>query len=463
MKTMAIVMAAGLGKRMKSKLYKVLHPVCGKPMVRHVIDAIKSANIDRTVVVVGHGAEAVKQLLGDEVEYAMQEQQLGTGHAVMQAESLLKDEHGVTFVLSGDTPLITAESLAKMAEAHIKSGAAATLSSAVMDNPKGYGRVIRNSDGKVEKIVEQKDCTDEEDLVKEINAGMYCFDNQKLFRALKQVKNDNAQKEYYLTDVFEILRSQNETIEAFVLEEASEAMGVNDRLALSEAERMMRERINRAHMLNGVTLIDPAQTYIEADVKIGQDTVIYPGTSLRGQTVIGQDCIIGPHADITNGEIMNGAEVKHSVITDAIVGSESSIGPFAYLRPNSRIGSRVKIGDFVEIKNATIGDETKISHLSYVGDAVVGKDVNIGCGAITVNYDGHAKHTTVIEDGSFVGCNVNLIAPVNISKNAYVAAGSTITSDVPEDAMAIARQRQTTKPGYAKTLKNRLKQRGNNE
>lgn len=461
MKKMAIILAAGLGKRMKSKLYKVLHPVCGKAMVAHVMDSVQAAQVERTVAVVGHGAEAVQQLLGNRAEYALQAQQLGTGHAVMQAESLLKDEEGITFVLCGDTPLITAQSLIEMAESHQRSGAAATVTSAILSNPKGYGRVVRNESGSVEKIVEQKDCTEEEDRINEINAGMYCFDNQKLFQALQQVTNDNAQNEYYLTDVIGILKSQNEKIEAYVLPEESEAMGVNDRVALAEAERLMRERIIREHMLNGVSFIDPANTYIETDVKIGQDTVIYPGTILRGGTIIGEACVIGPNADITNSKVMENVSIKHAVLTDAFVDSQSAIGPYAYLRPNARVGKRVKIGDFVEIKNAAIGDDTSISHLSYVGDADVGKKVNIGCGAITVNYDGHSKHKTEIEDGAFIGSNVNLIAPVKVSKNAYVVAGSTITDAVPEDGFAIARQRQTTKPGYAKKLRERIEERGN--
>lgn len=462
MKTMAIVLAAGLGKRMKSKLHKVLHPVCGKAMVSHVIDATKSANVERTVVIVGHGSEEVKAALGNEVEYAVQEQQLGTGHAVMQAESLLKDEEGVTFVLCGDTPLITARSLTDMVNMHLQSGAAATVASAILEQPQGYGRIIRNESGRVEKIVEQKDCNEKEEKVQEINAGIYCFDNQKLFQALKQVGNNNAQGEYYLTDVIGILKNKNESIQAYVLESESEAMGVNDRVALAEAERVMRERINHNHMLNGVTLIDPLHTYIDSDVVIGQDTVIYPGTCLKGRTVLGEGCHIGPNADITNTKVGDSVHIKHSVLTDACVGSEAVIGPYAYLRPQARIGQRVKIGDFVEIKNSSIGDDSKVSHLGYVGDAEVGKKVNIGCGAITVNYDGYAKHKTQIEDGAFIGSNVNLIAPVKVSKNAYIVAGSTITDHVPEDSVAIARQRQTTKPGYAKVLKQRIQARSKN-
>lgn len=455
MKLMAIVLAAGQGKRMKSKLYKVLHPVCGKPMVAHVLDALHKLEVDRTVVVVGHGAEAVQAQLGDRAEYALQAEQLGTGHAVMQAEAALKGETGVTFVVYGDTPLVKEETLRSMYELHTKRGAAATLLSAEMEEPFGYGRVIRDHDGSVLRIVEQKDCTPEEHAVNEINVGTYCFDNAKLFAALAQVTNDNAQKEYYLTDVIDILRAQGESVLAYCTDDPAEAIGVNDRVYLANAERIMRERINHKHMVNGVTLIDPASTYIGVDVTIGSDTVIYPGTVLRGTCVIGSDCQIGPNTEIENSQIGDGVTVKQSVLSEAVIGNGTAVGPFAYLRPGSRTGENVKIGDFVEIKNATLGDNTKVSHLSYVGDAKVGSNVNIGCGAITVNYDGFNKSVTDIGDDAFIGSNVNLIAPVQVGKGAYVVAGSTITHDVPDNDLAIARERQTNKPGYAEKIRAR--------
>ncbi|AJY77642.1 bifunctional N-acetylglucosamine-1-phosphate uridyltransferase/glucosamine-1-phosphate acetyltransferase [Paenibacillus beijingensis] len=453
---MAVVLAAGQGKRMKSKLYKVLHPVCGKPMVGHVLEAVKGASCKRTVVVVGHGAEAVQSYLGDAAEYALQEQQLGTGHAVRQTESLLGGEEGTTIVICGDTPLVTAETIRAMLELHQTSGAAATVLTAALDDPTGYGRVIRGDSG-VERIVEQKDCTLEEAAVNEINTGTYCFDNRKLFAALGEVTSNNAQGEFYLTDVIGIFRRAGEGVEGLCLSDNAEAIGVNDRIALSEAERLMRERIVRKHQVNGVTVIDPASTYIEAGVKIGADTVVYPGTVLRGETVIGEDCIIGPQADIERSVIGSGVSVRYSVINESVVGDESAVGPYANLRPGSKLGKEVKIGDFVELKNATLDDGTKVSHLSYVGDAVVGKDVNIGCGAITVNYDGFNKSKTVIGDGAFVGSNVNLIAPVTIGDGAYVVAGSTITSDVPGGDLAIARERQVNKPGYADKIRARAK------
>jgi bifunctional UDP-N-acetylglucosamine pyrophosphorylase/glucosamine-1-phosphate N-acetyltransferase len=454
---MAIVLAAGQGKRMKSKLYKVLHPVCGKPMVGHVLDVVKEAEAERAVVVVGHGAEKVKSYLGDDVEYVLQEQQLGTGHAVRQAEALLGEEEGTTIVICGDTPLVQASTIQAMLELHASSGAAATVLTASFDNPTGYGRVIRGEDGSVQRIVEQKDCSPAEAAVKEINTGTYCFDNKKLFAALAKVTSNNAQGEYYLTDVIGIFREAGESVQGYCTADLAEAIGVNDRVALADAERFMRERINRNHLLNGVTFIDAASTYIEASVQIGSDTVIYPGTILRGSTVIGEDCVIGPQADITDSAIGSGVAVKYSVIAESVIGDTSTVGPYANLRPGSKLGVGCKIGDFVELKNASLDDGSKVSHLSYVGDAKVGKDVNIGCGAITVNYDGYNKFVTEIADNAFVGSNVNLIAPVKIGEGAYVVAGSTVTHDVPAGDLAIARERQVNKSGYAEKIRGRAK------
>lgn len=457
MKRMAIVLAAGQGKRMKSKLYKVLHPVCGKPMVGHVLDAVESVDCERTVVIVGHGAEAVQQFLGNRAEYALQAEQLGTGHAVKQAKALLDGEEGTTLVICGDTPLVTPETLAKLMELHNRAQASATILTAELNDPTGYGRVIRAEDGSVLKIVEQKDCTTEEQLVKEINTGTYCFDNAKLFTALEQIRNDNAQQEYYLTDVIGIMKAQGDTVQAYCTPDNSEAIGVNDRLVLSEAERFMRERINKRHMLNGVTIIDPGNTYIESGVIIGADTIIEPGTSLRGSTTIGGECVIGPNSEIVDSTIGDQVHIKQSVLSEAIVGDESSVGPFAYLRPGARLGKQVKVGDFVEIKNASLDDHTKVSHLSYIGDAEVGKNVNVGCGAITVNYDGFNKSLTQIGDDAFIGSNVNLIAPIKVGTGAYVVAGSTITHAVPDNDLAIARERQVNKSGYAEKIRARAK------
>lgn len=448
----AVILAAGQGTRMKSKLYKVLHPVCGKPMVQHVVDQVMKLHIQELVTIIGHGAEKVKAQLGDESLYALQEQQLGTAHAVMQASSMLEGREGVTIVVCGDTPLIKAETMESLFKHHEELSAKATILTARLDDPTGYGRIVRNQSGLVEKIVEHKDASTEERAINEINTGTYCFDNQALFEALKNVSNENVQGEYYLPDVIEILKNQGEVVTAFQTEEFEETLGVNDRVALAEAERLMRNRINEAHMRNGVTIIDPTNTYIESDVKIGQDTVIFPGTMVKGETIIGDECKIGPNSEIDSCEIGDQTVIRQSVAHNSSIGTQVNIGPFAHIRPESTIGNDVKIGNFVEIKKAVFGDGSKASHLSYIGDAEVGSDVNIGCGSITVNYDGKNKYLTKIEDGVFIGCNSNLVAPVTIGKGAYVAAGSTITKNVPGEALSIARAQQVNKENYVQKL-----------
>lgn len=449
----AVILAAGQGTRMKSKLYKVLHPVCGKPMVQHVVDNIHSLDVERIVTIVGHGAEMVKERLGEKSEYALQAEQLGTAHAVQQAESALGNLEGTTLVICGDTPLIRPETMQALLAHHSELNAKATILTAVAENPTGYGRIIRDEAGQVAQIVEQKDATEEQKLVTEINTGTYCFDNKALFETLKLVGNDNAQGEYYLPDVIEILQKQGEIVTAHVTPDFSETLGVNDRVALAEAETLMQARIQELHMRNGVTILSPGSTSISADAVIGRDTVLKPGVVIEGKTVIGEDCIIGPNSQITDSTIGNATTVKNSVVTESTVGDHTAVGPFAHLRPQSDLGNEVKIGNFVEVKKSVLKDGAKVSHLSYIGDAKVGANVNIGCGSITVNYDGKNKFETVIEDDAFIGCNSNLVAPVTVGKGAFVAAGSTIVKDVPEDALAIARARQDNKLDYAKKLK----------
>lgn len=451
--TYAIVLAAGQGTRMKSDLYKVLHPVCGKPMVEHVIDHIHGLGADRIVTVVGHGAETVEETLGRKSEYVLQQEQLGTAHAVQQAEALIGNLEGTTLVVCGDTPLIRSETMEALISHHNATGAKATILTAHADDPTGYGRIIRAEDGQVLRNVEQKDATAEEQKVTEINTGTYCFDNRALFETLKKVKNDNAQGEYYLPDVVGILQTENARVSAFVTDDFSETLGVNDRVVLAEAESVMRRRIAEKHMRNGVTIINPDNTYISAAAEIGRDTLLQPGTMIEGHTVIGEKCTIGPNSQIVDSTIGNGTSVHSSVVLASKIGAETTIGPFAHIRPDSALGNKVKIGNFVEVKKSTIGEGSKASHLSYIGDAEVGSGVNFGCGTIVVNYDGKTKHVTTVEDNAFIGCNSNLISPVNIGKGAYIAAGSTISENVPESSLAIARARQENKEDYVQKLK----------
>ncbi|MGX2945726.1 bifunctional UDP-N-acetylglucosamine diphosphorylase/glucosamine-1-phosphate N-acetyltransferase GlmU [Enterococcus alishanensis] len=451
-KRYTIILAAGKGTRMKSKLYKVLHPVAGKPMVEHIIERVIETKPSEIVTVVGHGAEKVKEQLGDRTEYVVQEEQLGTGHAVMQAAEFLKRKKGTTLVISGDTPLLTSQTIDHLFDYHQGKKASATILTAHADDPTSYGRIIRDHVGIVEKIVEQKDATPEEIRIQEINTGTYCFDNEALFDALEKIGTNNAQGEYYLTDIIEILKADGKTVAAYQTEDFEESIGVNDRLALAEANRIMRRRINQMHMVNGVSFIDPATTYIDAGVEIGSDTIIEAGVQIQGKTVIGSDVVIGAHSKIVDSIVEDNVEIKQSVIEEAIVRKNADVGPYAHLRPQAEIGEKAHIGNFVEIKKAKIGENTKVGHLTYVGDAVLGEDINVGCGVVFVNYDGKNKHQTVIGDHVFIGSSTNLVAPLMIEKNSVVAAGSTITEDVKEGDLAIGRARQVNKSGYASHL-----------
>lgn len=448
----AIILAAGKGTRMKSKLYKVLHPVCGKPMVEHIMNRVEEINPNKVVTIVGHGADEVKAQLGTRSEYALQEEQLGTGHAVMQAADFLKGKKGTTLVISGDTPLLTSETLDQLFEYHKGKNASATILTAQADDPSGYGRILRDRVGIVDKIVEQKDASFEEAQIKEINTGTYCFDNELLFEALDNITTDNVQGEYYLTDIIEILKDNGHTVAAYQTNDFDESIGVNDRIALSQANSIMRKRINRNHMRNGVSFIDPNTTYIDDGVKIGAETIIEPGVSLKGDTTIGENCVITQNSQIIDSSIEDNVTVKSSTIEESTVHVGADVGPYAHLRPKSEIKQQAHIGNFVEIKNAVIGEKTKVGHLTYVGDATLGKEINVGCGTVFVNYDGKNKHHTTVGDHSFIGSAVNLIGPVNIASNTCLAAGSTITDDVFENDMAIARARQVNKEGYAKRL-----------
>ncbi len=444
----AIILAAGKGKRMKSSMPKVVHKVCGKEMVNHVIDNVRKANIKDVNLVIGKGSETVKEHTKDRnVTYSMQEEQLGTGHAVICAEEFLKDKKGTVAIFTGDAPLITNETIQQLFEFHNSGKYAATLISSTVQDPTGYGRIIREASGEVKKIVEHKDCNEEELKVNEINSGMYCFDIEVLLNSLKNLNNDNSQGEYYLTDVIEITKKSGDKVGAIVVP-YEEIMGVNSRVQLSEAEIVMRKRINHKHMVNGVTFIDCESTYIDVDVEIGNDTIIYPGCVIQGNTTIKEECTLYSNSRICNSVIGSGVIVENSVILESHVGEGTTVGPFAYIRPETKIGKSARIGDFVEIKNQTIGDNTKVSHLTYIGDAEVGSKCNFGCGTVVVNYDGQKKQKTIIGNNAFIGCNTNLISPVKVNNNTYIAAGSTITKEVPEGSLAIARSKQINKEGW---------------
>ncbi|MCT2917395.1 bifunctional UDP-N-acetylglucosamine diphosphorylase/glucosamine-1-phosphate N-acetyltransferase GlmU [Limosilactobacillus fermentum] len=448
----AIILAAGKGTRMKSKLHKVLHQVCGKTMVEHVLTQLQAADIQNIVTVVGYGADTVKDALGDQVRYALQKQQLGTGHAVMQTEDLLGELAGQTLVVSGDTPLFTAATFNYLFQYHEQHHAAVTILTSKAPDPTGYGRIVRNEIGIVERIVEQKDASVEEQAIHEINTGVYCFDNQKLFAALKRLTNDNAQGEYYLTDVIGILKEEGEIVTAYQMEDFDESMGVNDRSALAKATKIMQKRINTQLMKDGVTLVDPETAYIDADVQIGQDTVIEGNVVIKGRTTIGADCLIGAGSRIEDSTLHDDVTIMSSTLERSEVHSGADVGPNSHLRPEAELGENVHVGNFCEVKKAYIGAGTKVGHLSYIGDATLGKNINVGCGVVFVNYDGTNKLHTNVGDHAFIGSNSNIVAPVNIAANSFVAAGSTITDSTEQFDMAIARARQVNKPGYAKKL-----------
>lgn len=444
----SVILAAGMGTRMKSKMPKVLHTVCGKPLSKWVIDASKAAGADKVCAVVGHKAETVKEVLGDVCEFALQAEQKGTGHAVMQAIDVIKNSKGEVVILNGDTPLITAETINKAIEYHKNNDNQATVITAILDDATGYGRIVRDNDGSVLKIVEQKDASEEEKKINEVNSGMYVFDAQSLVYALDKITPNNAQGEYYLTDTLEILLSAGKKIGGYAISDNDEIRGINDRVQLNEAEKIMQKRINEYHMRNGVTMRNPESVYIEGGVEIGNDTEICQNVTIKSGTKIGSDCVIGSGSMLDRAVIHDGVDVLSSVILESEVDEGTHVGPFAYIRPNCHVGKEVKVGDFVELKNSNIDDGTKISHLTYIGDSDVGKRVNFGCGTVTCNYDGKKKYRTTIGDDCFVGCNTNFVSPINVGDGVYIAAGSTITEDIPENSLSIARARQINKEGW---------------
>ncbi|HHV43454.1 MAG TPA: bifunctional UDP-N-acetylglucosamine diphosphorylase/glucosamine-1-phosphate N-acetyltransferase GlmU [Firmicutes bacterium] len=449
----AIVLAAGLGTRMKSSMPKALHPVCGAPMIRHVLNALGGLEDPQIVIVVGHRGEEVRQALGSQYTYAHQAEQLGTGHAVLRAEEALRDFTGTVVVLYGDTPLLRQETVSKLVAEHKATGAVATVLTAKVDSPHGYGRILRDPAGDFVGIVEEKDATESQRLIDEINTGMYCFEKEDLFRSLQLISPKNQQGEYYLTDVFAHFQGKIHTVR---LEDPTEAFGVNDRVQLAIAQKKLGQRIKEHWMREGVTIVDPDQTIIDVGVEIGLDTVIAPYTLLTGTTRIGANCVIGPFSRIQDAVIEDNVVVDSSVIVGSTIHRESTIGPFTHIRPGCHVGPHGKAGSYVELKNTRVGQNSKVPHLSYVGDTIIGEGVNIGAGTITCNYDGIQKHQTLIDDRSFVGSNTSLVAPVHIHEGAFVAAGSTITSDVPKEALAVGRARQRNIEGWVSRRKLRL-------
>ena len=451
-----VIMAAGLGTRMKSATVKVLHRAAGRPIVDYVLDLAAQVSNQLPVVVVGHQRDAVQEAIGNRARFAVQEQQLGTGHAVLQtAPALEKQGAGKrVLILSGDVPLTRPQTLERLVAEHERSGNALTLLTMKLDDPAMYGRIVRDSRGAVEKIVEAKDASEEQKKINEVNAGIYVFDADQLFSNLRSLSTNNAQGEYYLTDLIGALRKAGKPVGAMVVADPVEALGVNSRSDLATVESEIQRRVVDNLMRDGVTFRNPSTVVIDSTVRIGNDTVIYPFVTLEGDTTIGTGCVVDPGVHLTNVRVGNNVHIKTgSVAEGAEIADEASVGPYAHLRPGTKLGKHVKVGNFVETKKAVFGDGAKASHLSYIGDAEVGKDVNIGAGTITCNYDGVNKHKTTIEDGAFIGSDSQLVAPVTIGRGAYVGAGSTITKDVPPDSLALSRVPQRVVEGWAKNKK----------
>jgi bifunctional UDP-N-acetylglucosamine pyrophosphorylase/glucosamine-1-phosphate N-acetyltransferase len=447
MSTAALILAAGEGTRMKSDLAKVAHPVLGVPMVRLVLECARGAGCEPVVIVTGHGARAVEELLPGET-CVRQERQLGTGHAVSAAAEAFAGFTGSLVVLSGDTPLMRADTVRALVRAREESGAAAAVLTACIDDPM-LGRVVRAVDGTVESIVEAKDATLQQAATAEVNTGTYCFDAVLLFEHLHRLATDNAAGEYYLTDMVSVLRGEGRTVVALMLDDPAEGMGVNTRVQLAQATALLRERVNRDHMLAGVTMTDPSLVWVSPGVRLGRDVVLEPMTVLSGETSVGDGAWIGPSSRVEDSEIGDGARVDASVVRGVTLGAGASVGPMGFLRPGTDVRPRARTGAFVEVKNSVIGEGSKVPHLSYIGDTEIGEDVNVGAGTITCNYDGVEKHRTTIGDGAFIGSDTMLVAPVRIGERAVTAAGSAISKDVPPGALAIERSEQRTVEDWA--------------
>jgi len=437
MKVTAVLLAAGQGTRMKSDLPKVLHPLCGRPMLWHVLEALKDAATEKPVVIIGHGAEEVKKYLRDRAECILQEPQLGTGHAAMQAESLLTGKTDYVIVTYADMPLLRAETFKRLLETQRLNSGPLSLLTVVADDPRGFGRILRKADGTVEAIVEEYVATPEQQKIKELNVGAYCFKTDWLWEALHRIEKNPRKGEYYLTDIVEIAVKDNLPVQAVVHDDFIETIGINTRIHLSEAEAALRMRINHQHMLNGVGLMDPASTYIDVGVKIGRDTTVLPNTYIHGNTEIGERNVIGPNTIIRDSRIGNRCKVLASVMEGALIEDEVDIGPFARLRKGAHLKSHVHMGNFGEVKDSTLGEGVKMGHFSYIGNATIGANTNIGAGTITVNFDGEKKNPTEIGEDVFIGSDTMLIAPLKLGDGARTGAGAVVTKNVPEDTLVV--------------------------
>ena len=437
MKVTAVLLAAGQGTRMKSALPKVLHPLCGKPMLWHVLEALKSAATEKPVVVIGHGADEVKKYLGDSADCVLQEPQLGTGHAAMQAEALLKDKTDYVIITYADMPLLRGETFKQLVETQRLNPGPFSLLTVTADDPRGFGRIVRKADGTVEAIVEEYVATPEQQQIKELNVGAYCFKADWLWDALQRIEKNPKKGEYYLTDIVEIAVKDNLPVQAVLHDDFTETIGINTRIHLSEAEAAMRMRINHEHMLNGVSMVDPSSTYIEAGVQIGRDTTIMPNTYLHGSTVIGEGNILGPNTIVRDTTIGNGCKILASVMEGATLEDEVDMGPFARLRKGAHLKSHVQMGNFGEVKDSTLHEGVKMGHFSYIGNANIGANTNIGAGTITCNYDGEKKHATEIGEDVFIGSDTMLVAPLKIGDGARTGAGAVVTKNVPEDTLVV--------------------------